>query len=193
MFDATSEHVKRSLAASTSVVARKPKDYADRKRSAETTFGAANFADLRRSYYTARVGVIQRYYEVEHYRGRVLEVDPQRVGPSPADHLEYLLSESHVKNTLDPAAWEDAIKSLQSVDDSLTTVRDKWIKQYLSLSIENDRVEILPLASGKRTAADQREAEQLREALKEMRNSTSWRVTEPMRRIITALRRRSQR
>lgn len=126
------EHVRRSLAASSCVIARKPDRYAERRMGMQSKLGDHGFADLKRNFYAARVGVIERYHEVEFYRARTLEMDPARSAAMPAQGLDELLASALVADTLDAAAWNAAFARLKEIDAELTTVRDGWIHQYLS-------------------------------------------------------------
>lgn len=126
------EHVRRSLAASSCVIARKPERYAERRAGAESKLGEQAYKDLKRSYYAARVGVIERYHEVEFYRARARELDPARTAAMPAQGLDTLLASSQVADTLDGVAWRTATERLKTIDAELTAIRDGWIHQYLS-------------------------------------------------------------
>lgn len=129
-----SEHVRRSLAASTCVVAMKPEGY-ERRPNDEA------FAEAKRNYYAARVGVMQRFYEIEHYRGRVLQDHSHLTGAAPSASLSVLLDNARVTDTLDTASWLKATADLRATDHDLVKVRDDWIRKFLTHPIAPDRVE----------------------------------------------------
>ncbi len=132
-----SEHIRRSLAASICVRAEKPAGYAARLQAMSAEEREA-LAEAKAAYYTARVSVIERYHELEYYRARVQEVEPQMPGSSPDSTLQDTLNAGKVKDTLDLSSWLNAIDALQRADTELAAAREDWIKKYLSLGIEPD-------------------------------------------------------
>lgn len=123
MFEAMSEHVRRSLAASTCVIGKKPLNYLPKP----------SLKGIRRDYYAARVGVTQRYYEIEHYRSRVLEKDTDYINPTPSGTLADLLYSARVTDTMNASSWENASKALGAIDSELTKIRNVIIGRYLRI------------------------------------------------------------
>ncbi|CAG9173024.1 methyltransferase domain-containing protein [Cupriavidus respiraculi] len=196
---AMSEHMRRSMAASAYVVAEKPSHYASRPAESEA------FAELKRNYYAARVGLMQRFYELEHYRGRVLEMDATITGVAPSQSLDTLLQESLVDDTLSPLAWEKATQSLARATAEVSIVRDDWIRKFLTMEIQPDKVTVLTYVDPEQEAAREAEvlrlkdekraawarAHQLEVALQATYASSSWRITAPLRKLMSLLRGRS--
>ncbi|UQN68259.1 class I SAM-dependent methyltransferase [Burkholderia multivorans] len=193
------EHIRRSLGASTCVIARKPAGYAEHQDTAELT-------DLRRDYYAARVGAMQRYYEVEFYRGRARERTAAEQGMEAPGSLDELLAQCAPDSTLDPQSWRRAIEALTAVETELTTVRDSWIRIFLS---SPETVIESPAANNiaQIQAAYQRELHSAIESHRSLEStmatrivqltrerdailsSTTWRFTEPIRRVLARLKR----
>jgi len=124
LHDLMSEHLKRTLAASTRVVARKPAFIVDSTTKLES---------LKRDYYALRVGVIQRHHELEFYCRRTLEKAPQAEGPNAPDlHIE--LINAAPANVASIKDWDEAIARLTEADKRLTSLRDIWIDQYLQVA-----------------------------------------------------------
>lgn len=118
----TSEHVRRSLGASSCVVARKPINPA---------LDEPSYKYIRRGYYTARAAVIQRHHELEFYKERTQEECGHMNGPA-IPSLHQILTSAAPRNIESISAWSDAITNLERIDAELTRLRDEWIRCYLT-------------------------------------------------------------
>ncbi|CAG9172359.1 class I SAM-dependent methyltransferase [Cupriavidus respiraculi] len=208
-FDASSEYTNRSLGAGTMVIAAKPNDYEARRAAIIEKVGADQFARMKRHYYASRVAVQQRHHEAEFYRRRSFEVEPSRSDDHPLPDLSQCLYAAAVRDSLDPREWQSAIDRLSALDAQLTEIRDFWIRSYLPLAEASARIDAAftdPIDTIHKLNADldamrelvqrlesgnaklRRENQDAHRALEAMRTSTSWRITKPLRGIVTRLR-----
>lgn len=197
-FNQSSEYSKRALAAGVSVIARKPINYEERKSEAQAISGADQFSRIKREYYAGRVALQLRHHEMEFYKQRTLEIQPaQSDAPSPPD-LKQALKSAMVADTLSSSAWQEANSILAQLDEVFTTVRDFWIQRYMPLAeqsniLNNSYIDVMERAQTlerlleteqAKTAELSKEAESARA----MRNSTSWKITGPFRKLVSMMR-----
>jgi SAM-dependent methyltransferase len=213
LFGQMTVHVRRSLAASVVVQGRKPPDYERRRAAILVAHGEDAFARIKRAYYAARVGVIERTHEVEFYKQRTIERGGAPDGPNLPRGLDDLLEEARVRDTLDPATWQSGLEVLTASDQVITVARDEWIRRFLAqpelakpetLSDEvghlrqqladDTRARTLAEAKlaieidtkaevDKQLAREIRARAQAEEQLAAIKASRSWRLTAPLRRL----------
>lgn len=141
IFFRMSEHIKRSLAASFCIIAKKPFDYESRKSVTIESVGGERFSRVKRDFYAAREGVIQRFHEVEFYRGRVAEVIVPTADTGIPRPLDSILKACHPRDSLNHDDWVKSTASLLAADAELTSRRDSWIRQYMVVAPRIPEVE----------------------------------------------------
>jgi hypothetical protein len=169
LYDCMSEHVKRSLAATTCVTAQKPYNY--------KLDNSEQMVSIRRNYYSQRVGVIERYYECEHYRGRAIEGGVSPNLSNAIQPLNDLLESYLIKDTNDFEMWRSSTESLHKIDIELTGLRDIWNRHYLTIADSLNNKEQLLLEETARLNAE----------LIQIRNSTFWKLRSGFRKIKKAI------
>ncbi|MGF0237185.1 methyltransferase domain-containing protein [Rhodococcus sp. IEGM1300] len=195
-FNQSSEYSKRALAAGVSVIARKPADYEQRKAEAQAKAGADHFSRIKREYYAARIGLQLRHHECEFYRLRTIEVEPDQTNEPCTPNLEQALQSGTVSDSLSPVAWQEAISRLLAIDEKFTEVRDLWIRRYMPVSdnsIALNKAFIDPIDYAQSLEAlletERSKNAALQEEVIAMRQSSSWKLTKPIRRLSSLLRR----
>lgn len=188
LYDHMSEHVKRSLAASTCVIAQKPHNY--------KLDNSERMVSIRRNYYSKRTGVIERYHEYEHYNRRAIEGGVSPDLSKAIQPLNDLLESCLIKDTNDFEMWRSSTKKLHKIDIDLTGLRDVWIQHYLTIADSLNNKEQLLLEDKARLNAELIIASPrisksnvnaikpeniLRVELEAILNSNSWKLTKPLR------------
>lgn len=119
------EYAHRSLAASFTVLARKPAGY-DSLKSDDPIERQERIA-----YYAARMGVIQRHHEIDLYtkfvRDRGRELPEVQYQP-----LNTILDKIKVEDPMRKGAFGQAARNAANLDAELTTQRDHVIRAFLS-------------------------------------------------------------
>src|SRR4029077_870920 len=122
-FSRLDDYIKRALAASFKISGRKPLDY-DAAIAAMTPEERHHRAVLKRDYYAARMCVIERHFEVLHYRQKAREMG--REGGSEPQPLDAILRSGSVTATLTDRSWIVATEALALKDNELIEQRDRW-------------------------------------------------------------------
>src|SRR4029077_13236622 len=122
-FSRLDDYIKRALAASFKKGGRKPLDY-DAAIAAMTPEERHHRAVLKRDYYAARMCVIERHFEVLHYRQNARERGGEGV-PEPQP-LDAILRSGSVTATLTDRSWIVATEALALKDNELIEQRDRW-------------------------------------------------------------------
>jgi SAM-dependent methyltransferase len=130
-FNMIPEHIKRSLASSVIVGARKPADYERRRAAMLNEVGEDRLARVKRGYYAARVAVIAMHYEVLFYRERAERRGADcRDYPLPAAVSIYL-ERGRIDDPLVFAKWEVAAQELRNGVTELAALRERYIVAYV--------------------------------------------------------------
>jgi len=111
MLEKVTPHIRRSLAASVNVLARKPAGYSKKHRE------DAEALAVGREYYAARCGLFDQHGQAEFYERCAREFGSENVDLIPS--LQSLLAISAVSDPMDLAQYKIATSTLQSLTNDL--------------------------------------------------------------------------
>jgi SAM-dependent methyltransferase len=128
------EYALRSLAASFVVIARKPNSYEQKlaNANAQSASDREEWQALKKEYYSSRMMVMMRHHEVLMFRRYAHDLgrdNPALGDPQPLDHI---LSECLAKDMFDLQELRRSIGCLESHENQLRILRDRWIDLYLA-------------------------------------------------------------
>lgn len=119
------EYGHRSLAASFAVTGRKPSGY-DHRRGV-----LGDSAADRAAYYAARLAIMQRAHEIEHYKRATTERGGKTINYA-APNWREILNSAKVTEPQKPGAYQSATAHLAQWDRNLSVIRDEVIGLYMA-------------------------------------------------------------
>lgn len=123
--DMLHEHMRRSLATCFVVHARKPVGYDPSALTSDKD------VRMKRAYYSGRVAIIERHYEIGFYADRALEKNAG-VATVAADNLNQILAACKVSDPTQRANWQTSIDKLHKAEQRLRELRDVNIRAFLN-------------------------------------------------------------